>query len=128
MDNEVKTWLKDIEQAIIEINSFIPEIKNFKDFQKDLKTKRAVERNIEIIGEAMSRILNVEPWKAINECKLNAQPINDSDKDPQVIEIHYNSVLDKSDYLPQRVLIEISSRSLWSQGIIIRDLDTNNLV
>jgi uncharacterized protein with HEPN domain len=51
MDNEVKTWLKDIEQAIIEINSFIPEIKNFKDFQKDLKTKRAVERNIEIIED-----------------------------------------------------------------------------
>ncbi len=57
MDVEVKTWLKDIEQAIIEINSFIPDLKNFKDFQKDLKTKRAVERNIEIIGEAMSRIL-----------------------------------------------------------------------
>ena len=51
-------------------------------------------------------------WKVIDECKLNAQPINDSDKDPQVIEIHYNSVFDKSDYLPQRVLIEISSRSL----------------
>ena len=61
MDNEVKTWLKDIEQAIIEINSFIPEIKNFKDFQKDLKTKRAVERNIEIIGEAMSRFLKLIP-------------------------------------------------------------------
>jgi uncharacterized protein with HEPN domain len=60
MDNEVKTWLKDIEQSIIEINSFIPEIKNFKDFQKDIKTKRAVERNIEIIGEAMSRILKVD--------------------------------------------------------------------
>jgi predicted nucleotidyltransferase component of viral defense system len=42
-------------------------------------------------------------WKAITECKLNAQPVNDSDKDPQVIEIHYNSVFDKSDYLPQRV-------------------------
>ena len=61
MDNEVKTWLKDIEQAIIEINSFLPEIKNFKDFQKDIKTKRAVERNIEIIGEAMSRVLKVDP-------------------------------------------------------------------
>jgi len=61
MDGEVKTWLKDIEQAIIEINSFLPEFKNFKDFQKDLKTKRAVERNIEIIGEAMSRILAVDP-------------------------------------------------------------------
>ncbi len=51
-------------------------------------------------------------WKVIDECKLNAQPIVDSDKDPQVIEIHYNSVFDKSDYLPQRVLIEVSSRSL----------------
>jgi uncharacterized protein with HEPN domain len=61
MDIEVKTWLKDIEQAIEEINSFMPDVKNFKDFQKDLKTKRAVERNIEIIGEAMNRILKVEP-------------------------------------------------------------------
>lgn len=61
MDNEVKTWLTDIEQAITEINSFIPELKNFKDFQKDLKTKRAVERNIEIIGEAISRILKADP-------------------------------------------------------------------
>ncbi len=58
---EVRTWLKDIEQAIIEINSFIPNVKDFKDFQKDLKTKRAVERNIEIIGVAMSRILTVDP-------------------------------------------------------------------
>ena len=29
----------------------------FEIYQNDLKSKRAVERNIEIIGEAMSRIL-----------------------------------------------------------------------
>ncbi len=29
----------------------------FTNFQKDIKTKRAVERNLEIIGEAMKRIL-----------------------------------------------------------------------
>lgn len=69
MDAEVKTWLKDIEQAIIEINSFIPDVKNFKDFQKDIKTKRAVERNIEIIGEAMNRILNVEPTIKISDTR-----------------------------------------------------------
>lgn len=69
MDNEVKTWLKDIEQAISEINSFIPEVKNFKDFQKDLKTKRAVERNIEIIGEAMTRILKAEPNIKISDTR-----------------------------------------------------------
>ena len=51
-------------------------------------------------------------WKAIDECKLIAQPVKDTDKDPQVIEIHYNSVIDTSEYLPQRVLIEVSSRSL----------------
>jgi hypothetical protein len=51
-------------------------------------------------------------WKAIDECKLIAQPVKDSDNDPQVIEIHYNSVIDTSEYLPQRVLIEVSSRSL----------------
>jgi Nucleotidyl transferase AbiEii toxin, Type IV TA system len=51
-------------------------------------------------------------WKAMGECKLMAQPVKDPDKDPQVIEIHYNSVIDTSEYLPQRVLIEVSSRSL----------------
>ena len=60
MDSNIRTWLKDIEQAIAEIKSFTPETKNFKEFQKDLKTRRAVERNIEIIGEAMSRILDID--------------------------------------------------------------------
>ena len=31
--------------------------KTFEIYEKDLRTKRAVERNIEIIGEAMNRIL-----------------------------------------------------------------------
>jgi uncharacterized protein with HEPN domain len=69
MSNEVKTWLKDIEQAISEINSFIPDVKNFNDFQKDLKTKRAVERNIEIIGEAMTRILKADPSIKITDTR-----------------------------------------------------------
>jgi len=69
MDNEIKTWLKDIEQAIAEIISFIPDITNFKDFQKDLKTKRAVERNIGIIGEAMSRILKAQPNIKISDTR-----------------------------------------------------------
>ena len=52
MENEIKAWLADIKQAITEINSFLPDKKNFLTFQKDLKTKRAIERNVEIIGEA----------------------------------------------------------------------------
>ncbi len=61
MDDNIKTWLKDIEFAIDEIHSFIPEPKTFSDFQKDLRTKRAIERNIEIIGEAFSRIIKIDP-------------------------------------------------------------------
>jgi len=60
MDNEIKSWLADIEVAISEIYEFLPNRNDFEAFQKDLKTKRAIERNIEIIGEAMSRILKLK--------------------------------------------------------------------
>lgn len=61
MENEIRAWLSDITEAIEEIEGFLPEEKNFNDFQKDLKTKRAVERNVEIIGEAVNRILKEKP-------------------------------------------------------------------
>lgn len=61
MDKEIKVWLSDIERAISEIYQFLPDQKDFEAFQSDLKTKRAIERNIEIIGEAMNRILKVRP-------------------------------------------------------------------
>ena len=57
----IKTYLQDISQAISEIWSFLPEKRNFYEFQNDLKTRKAVERNIEIIGEAMNRILKIVP-------------------------------------------------------------------
>jgi uncharacterized protein with HEPN domain len=58
MDNNVKTWLYDILNAIMEIESFFNDgEKEFTKYQSDIRTKRAVERNIEIIGEALSRIL-----------------------------------------------------------------------
>jgi uncharacterized protein with HEPN domain len=69
MQDEIKVWLEDIARAIAEINEFLPEPRNFLEFEKDLKTKRAVERNIEIIGEAMSRILKSEPGVQISESR-----------------------------------------------------------
>jgi len=58
MDNKLYAWLEDILRSIDEIYDFLPEKKDFFEFQKDLKTKKAVERNIEIIGEAINRITN----------------------------------------------------------------------
>jgi len=57
MDNKVKAWLEDIERSINEIFDFLPDKRDFNVYKKDLKTKKAVERNIEIIGEAVNRIL-----------------------------------------------------------------------
>lgn len=59
MEIEIQTWLYDILNAINEIDSFFTDqTKEFSAFQNDVRTKRAVERNLEIIGEAMNRILS----------------------------------------------------------------------
>ena len=57
MDKEIQVWLFDILNSILEIESFVDfEETNFQDYSSDVKTKRAVERNLEIIGEAVNKI------------------------------------------------------------------------
>ncbi len=56
MDHRINAWLEDILKSIDEIFDFLPDEKDFHEYQKDLKTKKAIERNIEIIGEAINRI------------------------------------------------------------------------
>jgi uncharacterized protein with HEPN domain len=60
MDIKVKVWLLDIQNSIEEIFEFLGEKRDFYSYKKDLKTKKAVERNIEIIGEAVNRILKID--------------------------------------------------------------------
>lgn len=61
MSIEIKTWLYDMLNAIEEIDSFfIDTPKDFFEYQRNIKTKRAIERNIEIIGEAMNRVLHLD--------------------------------------------------------------------
>lgn len=40
MDNKVNAWLEDIERSIEEIFEFLPDERNFFEYQKDLKTKK----------------------------------------------------------------------------------------
>jgi uncharacterized protein with HEPN domain len=71
MDNDIKTWLFDIIQSIREIDSFFgngPKI--FTEYVTDLRTKRAVERNIEIIGEAVNRILKKDKHFELKNAQL----------------------------------------------------------
>ena len=62
MEIEIRTWLYDVSNALAEIDSFFEDSpKTFSAYQHDLKTRRAIERNIEIIGEALNRILTIQP-------------------------------------------------------------------
>jgi uncharacterized protein with HEPN domain len=69
MDINIKTWLIDIQQSIEEIFDFLGDQRDFFAYQKDLKTKKAVERNIEIIGEAVNRILKTDNSFPLDEAK-----------------------------------------------------------
>jgi uncharacterized protein with HEPN domain len=66
---DIKACLKDIELSIAEIYEFLPKKRDFHSFRKDLKTRKAVERNIEIIGEAMDRILKTDPSFPISDSR-----------------------------------------------------------
>ena len=65
MDNKVNGWLDDILRSIDEIAVFLPRQSKFLEFQKDLKTKKAIERNIEIIGEAVNRLISYKKEKIL---------------------------------------------------------------
>ena len=61
MDNRIKQYLFDIEQSIRDIETYISAIKSFEDYENDKLVRRAVERELEIIGEALGRILKIDP-------------------------------------------------------------------
>jgi uncharacterized protein with HEPN domain len=69
MHPEVKVWLKDIELSIKEIHEFLLNIETYSAFKSDLKTRKAIERNIEIIGEAMKRIKEADPDIQISDSR-----------------------------------------------------------
>lgn len=70
MERSAKYW-SDILAAINEIEGFVAGVDSLNAYVRDLKTKRAVERALAIIGEAVTKLtkeqpdLNVESARAI---------------------------------------------------------------
>jgi len=70
MNEKVLKYLYDIKIAIGEIDSFFQtEPRNFDNYRQNSLIKRAIERNLEIIGEAMNRILKEDPGLRIENSK-----------------------------------------------------------
>jgi len=59
MKDETRKNLIDILQAAEEIQNFVSGM-DFTEYQNNPVTKRAVERDFEIIGEALNRIKNID--------------------------------------------------------------------
>ncbi len=62
MNEKIHKYLYDIKFAIDEVDSyFTQKEKRFENYSKDILLKRAIERDLEIIGEAINRILSIDP-------------------------------------------------------------------
>jgi uncharacterized protein with HEPN domain len=61
MDNEIKKYLFDIQESIDSIQKYLGDQRDFKVYLANKMLRRAVEREFEIIGEAMSRIEKLDP-------------------------------------------------------------------
>jgi uncharacterized protein with HEPN domain len=60
MQPEDLKYLYDVQTSIQSIKDFTIDIKSFQDFDNNKLVKRAVERELEIIGEAINRLLKNE--------------------------------------------------------------------
>ena len=58
MDERILKWLYDIKISIDEIDGYFEgQERNFFIYRENVMLKRAIERNFEIIGEAINRII-----------------------------------------------------------------------
>lgn len=60
MNLKIKKYLYDIKVAINSIDEYLGDKRNFFDFQNNKMLKRAIERELEIIGEAVNYILKLD--------------------------------------------------------------------
>ena len=70
MDEKHQKWLYDIKVSIQEIEGFLKEHgKTFGIYKNNLLLKKAIERNLEIIGEAVNLIIKEDPNIKIDNAK-----------------------------------------------------------
>lgn len=60
MKREIKKYLFDMRTSINSIYEFLGQRRNFFEYQNNKMLRRAVEREIEIIGEAANRLLKLD--------------------------------------------------------------------
>lgn len=74
MDRDVAKWLIDIRNSILEIEGFFTGKQMiFAEYQQNTLLRRGCERNLEIIGEAINRVLKHQADIEISNAKKIVQ-------------------------------------------------------
>jgi uncharacterized protein with HEPN domain len=69
MQHSVEMYLLDIQNSIDSINEYLGTERNFNTYESNKLLRLAVERELEIIGEAVNRILKVDPEIDISDSR-----------------------------------------------------------
>lgn len=69
MELKIQKYLLDIQISIQSIDDYIGSKKDFIEYQSNKQLRRAVERELEIIGEAANRILQIDPSVEISDAR-----------------------------------------------------------
>jgi uncharacterized protein with HEPN domain len=76
MKLEVKKHLYDVKVSIDSIFEYLGETRDFDEYLKNKLLRRAIEREIEIIGEAMNRALKIDPELHIENARRTVDTRN----------------------------------------------------
>jgi uncharacterized protein with HEPN domain len=69
MQREIKKYLFDIQTCIGNIENFIGAPRIFTNFEQNIMLQQAVERNLEIIGEAVNNLLKIDAEIKITDAR-----------------------------------------------------------
>ncbi|AFL82539.1 protein of unknown function (DUF1814) [Aequorivita sublithincola DSM 14238] len=90
--------------------------RSFFAFEGDLnrtQIKNLRKASCKYVDEKLPKLLKEALLKnGVKEFELSVTEFEESDTDPLALELRYNSLVEKQEYLQPRILIEISSRSL----------------
>lgn len=69
MDDKTKKYFYDIQESIKSIDPYLSGKRIFEDYLKNKMLRRAIEREFEIIGEAMTKLNQIDPEIPISSKK-----------------------------------------------------------
>ena len=69
MQLEAQKYLFDINESIDSIDQYLKDKRDFNIYQNDKLLRRGIERELEIIGEAINRLLKIDPAMKIDNAR-----------------------------------------------------------